>query len=71
MIRNITVGIDVGTYATRVVVCEHLKEESLPRILGTGITESRGLRHGYIVHMEEAITSIKQAISQAEKNCWG
>lgn len=67
MIRNITVGIDVGTYATRVVVCEHLKEEPLPRILGTGITESRGLRHGYIVHMEEAITSIKQAISQAEK----
>ena len=47
MMRNITVGIDVGTYATRVAVAEHVKGERIPRIIGTGTTPTRGLRHGY------------------------
>jgi cell division protein FtsA len=68
MIRNITVGIDIGTYATRVVVGEYVKGENLPRIIGTGFSESSGLRFGYITNMDEAIKSIRRAVADAEKN---
>jgi len=36
------------------------------RILGTGLAESKGLRHGYIVNQEEVSASIKEAKRQAE-----
>ncbi len=73
MIRNITVGIDIGTYQVKVVVAELVKEHTdagtrkTPRILGTGISESKGLRHGYIINTSEVAHSIRQAVSGAEK----
>lgn len=66
MIRNITVGIDIGTSMIRVVVAEHTKGE-ISRIVGTGLAESRGLRHGYITNITEASKAIKRAVSEAEK----
>ncbi|MDB5244313.1 MAG: Cell division protein FtsA [Parcubacteria group bacterium] len=36
------------------------------RIIGTGLSESRGLRHGYIVNKEEVTASIREAKRQAE-----
>lgn len=36
------------------------------RILGTGLAESKGLRHGYIVNKEEVTASIREAKQQAE-----
>lgn len=36
------------------------------RILGTGLAESKGLRHGYIVNKEEVVASIREAKRQAE-----
>src|SRR3989338_570225 len=68
MIRTVSVGIDVGTYATRVVVVEYLKNDPIPKIIGTGIAESKGLRHGYVVNIHEASNSIKKAITEAEKS---
>ncbi len=65
-IKRIATGIDVGTHSTRVVIVEHTKGES-PRIIGTGVCESRGLRHGYIVNKMDATRSISTAISHAEK----
>lgn len=66
MIRNISVGIDIGTSTTRVVVSEFLKGESFPRIIGTGICESKGVRHGYIHNSKETTRSIRTALIQAE-----
>ena len=68
MTRKITVGIDVGTYSTKVVVSEYIKEESRSAIVGTGLAESEGLRRGYIVNFDEAVKSIKKAISEAERS---
>ena len=68
MIKNIVVGIDVGTHMTRVVVCEFIKGEIAPRILGTGITSSKGLRYGYVTNIEEAKKSVKRAVLEAEKS---
>ncbi len=64
--KRIATGIDVGTHATRVVVVEHSRGEA-PIIIGTGISETRGLRHGYIINKGDAIRSIKNAITNAER----
>lgn len=39
----------------------------MPRIIGVGIAESRGLRRGFVVNTEEAAKSVKSAINQIEK----
>lgn len=68
--RHITTGIDIGTYQVKVVVAELFVDEngkSLPKIIGAGMSESKGLRHGYIINISETVQSIQTAISQAEK----
>jgi cell division protein FtsA len=68
--RNIAVGIDIGTYQIKVVVAEQLRddEKTQPRVLGTGFTESKGLRHGYIVNVTEVTRGLKSALAQANKS---
>ncbi|MDP9249612.1 MAG: pilus assembly protein PilM [bacterium] len=68
MIRNISVGIDVGSSVVRVVVGEFLKGETNPRVLGVGEAPAFGIRHGYVVNSAQAIASIKNAVSAAEKS---
>lgn len=69
MARNITVGIDIGTYQVKVAVAEQIKgaHGNEPKIIGAGISESRGLRHGYIINPTDVVKSIRQAVVQAEK----
>ncbi len=67
MKHTTTVGIDIGTSLTRVVVCEHEQAGQLPRIVGVGINPSRGMRHGYIVNAQEATSAVTQALRDAEK----
>ena len=69
MARNITVGIDIGTYQVKVVVAELVKEngKNITRIIGTGICESKGLRHGYIINVSDVTSSIITAVKSAEK----
>lgn len=68
MADRIAVGIDVGTYQVRVVVAERAaRDRGYPRIIGTGYAESKGLRHGYIVNIDDVARSIRFAIQQAEK----
>ncbi|MFA6520487.1 MAG: cell division protein FtsA [Candidatus Paceibacterota bacterium] len=68
MIRNISIGIDVGSQTTRVVVGEFLKGEKNPKIIGAGETPTLGMRHGYVTNSDLAATSIKTAVEQAEKS---
>ncbi len=69
MRKHIAAGIDIGTYQVKVVVSESDPESDhvLPRIIGTGFAESKGLRHGYIVNSRDVTKSVMQAISQAER----
>ena len=67
MTRHIAVGIDVGSYQIKVVVAEADPQTNIPHIIGTGIAESKGLRHGYIMNGSEVVRSIKKATAQAEK----
>lgn len=68
MSRRIATGIDIGTYQVKVVVVEETLEKGVRtiRIIGTGLAESKGLRHGYIVNKDEVTESIREAKRQAE-----
>ena len=69
MAKNISVGIDIGTYQVKVMVAERsTSKNALLNILGTGYAESRGLRYGYIVNRGDIIKGIKKALGQAEKS---
>lgn len=71
---NITTGIDVGTYQIKVVVTKYGKDvngqgdNQMPKIIGTGFSQSKGLRHGYIINPADTIRAIKEAVAQAEKS---
>ena len=65
---KIAVGIDIGTYQVKVVISQHQEGQQMPKIIGVGFSESKGLRHGYIINQTDAIRSIRKAIRQAEKN---
>ncbi|MEK9184396.1 MAG: cell division protein FtsA [Patescibacteria group bacterium] len=67
--RRIATGIDIGTHHTKVVVVEEVRTPEGPilRIIGTGLSETRGLRHGYVVDPEDASASIRAAREQAEQ----
>lgn len=65
--RTIT-GIDIGTHTIRVVITEYSAGTGLPHIIGLGKSESRGLRHGYIINIADAIKSVRAAVQEAEQN---
>ncbi|MDP2651351.1 MAG: cell division protein FtsA, partial [bacterium] len=74
MARHIAVGIDIGTFQVKAVIAEEFEvskgKESgraTPKIIGTGLAESKGLHHGYIINQTEVTRSVHSAIAQAEK----
>lgn len=67
MAKKISVGIDIGTYQIKVVVAEESdSNKELPKIIGTGFAESKGLRHGYIINSGDVIRSLSHALKEAE-----
>lgn len=69
MTRRFITGIDIGTYHVKVVISERIqnRDKHFPKIIGTGFSESRGLRHGYIINSNDVLKSIRKAVAQAEK----
>ncbi len=65
---SIIAGIDIGSTTTRVVIAEHTGNGSHPRVLGAGKSETAGISRGYVIHEEEAVRSLVQAIKMAEKS---
>ncbi len=69
MARNIITGIDVGTYHVKVVIADARErtEKGFPKIIGIGMAESRGLRHGYVTNIRDVADSIAKAVKIAEE----
>jgi len=69
MAKNIAVGIDIGTYQVKVLVAENdeTSDSGLPRVIGAGMAESKGLRHGYIINSIDVVKALRSAIAQAER----
>jgi cell division protein FtsA len=67
--QSYSVGIDIGTQRTRVVVCDGRETGGvLPNIIGYGESITRGMRHGYPIVREDVARSLKEAIARAEKS---
>ncbi len=68
MARRISAGIDIGTHQTKVVVVEEIAGErgAELRVIGTGVAASNGIRHGYVVDIEDAAASVRAARRMAE-----
>lgn len=60
------VGIDVGTTKVCTVVGEATENEL--RIVGVGVTPSRGIKKGVVVNVVEAASAIKASIEKAERS---
>ena len=59
------VGLDVGSSKVTAIVGEAMEDGSL-EIVGTGLADSKGIRRGAIVNLEDAVDCIKRALDDAE-----
>lgn len=68
MAKNVTVGIDVGSSTTKVMVVEHTNDKNAKnsRIIGTGVAETRGLKKGFVFDQKDLVKSIASAVHDAE-----
>lgn len=62
--RNIYTSVDIGTDTIKVIVSE-LYNGKL-NLLASSSTKSKGIKKGMIIDMDEALTSLKMAISEVE-----
>ena len=60
------VGIDVGTTKICTLVGEVYEDGQL-RVIGVGVTPSRGLRKGVVVNVNEATEAIQASVRKAER----
>ncbi len=65
--KDLIAGIDIGSFSTRVVVAKPALPSQPPHVVGFGVSDTEGVRRGYIVHPEKAELSIRHAVSRAEK----
>lgn len=62
---KIITSIDIGTTKICVLVAQHIEGDAL-NIVGIGTAPSTGLRKGVVVDIAQTVTSIKQAVKEAE-----
>lgn len=65
--EQIFVGLDIGSSMVRVVIGKQETELSNPNIIGVGEAQSAGIRRGVIVDIDEAVSSISEALEKAER----
>ena len=63
---ELLVGLDLGTSKVAVVVAERETEGDEAQIIGVGQAPSNGIRKGLIVNLEQAVRSVRQAVSDAQ-----
>jgi cell division protein FtsA len=63
--NNYLVGLDIGTRKTVAIIGE-ITEEQKVEIIGIGVAESRGIRKGVVVNLDQTISAIKRAQEEAE-----
>lgn len=66
-IRNLIVGLDIGTTKVCAIIAEPTLGDESIAILGIGTSPSDGLNRGVVVNIERTIQSISQAVAQAEQ----
>ena len=64
-IKDLIVGLDIGTAKVVAVVAELLPDGRY-EVIGMGQSDSRGLKKGVVVNIESTVLSIKRALEEAE-----
>lgn len=59
-------GLDLGTSKVTVVVAEREQGGEEAQIIGVGQAPSNGIRKGLIVNLDQAVRSVRQAVSDAQ-----
>ncbi len=69
MAQTLACGIDIGTHHIKVMVCDRVEENGriTPKIVATASSESRGLRHGYVVNTAEVTHGLEEAFADIAK----
>ena len=67
MTKNLITGLDISTNWIRLVVCEQKNGDSVPQVLALVKRQSKGLRRGYVINLEETTQSIREALDDAER----
>src|SRR5258708_15589156 len=62
---EIIVGLDIGTTKIACIAGE-VTEDGGVDIIGIGTAPSKGLRRGYVVNIDATVSSIQQAVDEAE-----
>jgi len=66
MKKKIISAIDVGTTKVYTAIAE-VNEDASIKVIGVGLTPSRGLHKGMVVNIQEAAESIKESVRRAEQ----
>ncbi len=66
MKRRLSVGLDIGTSSTKVVVVEHGKDGTF-HILGSTKTETRGMKQGYPTDLSDITKTVRETIEDVER----
>ncbi|MEI7603915.1 MAG: cell division protein FtsA [bacterium] len=68
MAKNIITGIDVGSSKICTVIASFEDDiDSKPQVIGTSIVESKGIKRGVVINIEQAVTCISDSLELAEK----
>jgi cell division protein FtsA len=65
-VRNIVVGLDLGTTKTCALIAE-VGEGGDVQVIGMGLAPSSGLKRGQVVHIDNTVDSIAKAVHEAER----
>ena len=65
-LKDLVVGLDIGTAKVMAVVAEVMPDGEL-RIAGLGSAPAHGLKRGVVVNIDATVQSIQQALKEAEK----
>lgn len=64
-VKNLMVGIDIGTSKIVVILAKILQNEHY-EVVGLGQSESLGLKKGVVINIEKTVESIQRAVEEAE-----
>jgi cell division protein FtsA len=64
-VRNLIVGLDIGTSKVVAIVGEMTYDGRI-EVIGLGSHPSRGLKRGVVVNIESTVQSIQRAVEEAE-----
>ncbi len=62
---HIIAALDIGTFQTKIVIAD-VTDPSRHEVIGVGVTPSRGMRKGVVIHIDNTVAAIEHALKQAE-----